>query len=142
MRKENAENALALGSRQPVAVNSDRLKDIINRVVDQRTNNHRLNVATRMQTSLNEFKERIDQRTAETANDMQRNLERFYLLGLQGGDNLMNRLGEPFNLLENAMCSLLERDQYALDYFRMKFEIIELKNKLGIHEPNFLDHLH
>lgn len=97
---------------------------------------------SKWRTAANEFQSDIDQCVDEASNDIQTKLEHYYTLGLQGGENLMSRLTEPFELLENGLCTLIERDPYALDYFRMKYEIIELKKKLGIREPNFADHLH
>lgn len=140
MHKGNAGSMLEPGA-QPAILSGQSLRNMVDRAIDQRMDCHRAMVASRMEASFNEFKDRIDQLTDETSENMKNVLERFYSLGLQGGENLMDRLGEPFKLMENALCSLLERDQYALDYFRMKFEIIELKKKLGIREPKFHEHL-
>lgn len=45
------------------------------------------------------------------------------ILRQHGGGNLMSHLTEPFKLLENGLCTMLERDRYALEYFCMKFEV-------------------
>lgn len=114
---------------------------MLNRVVNQKVHNFQIEMSNRIQTSIDTMKTHIDKCTDQTASDLKNMLEKFYLLGLKGGDNLMNRLVEPFELLEGALCTLLERDEYALDYFRLKFEIIELKKKLGIRDPSILHHL-
>lgn len=122
-------------------ISSNDLRSMLTRVADEKFDQFQCNMASKWQAATNEFQSNIDRCVDETSNDIQKHLERFYLLGLQGGENLMSRLTEPFDLLENGLCSLIERDQYALDYFRMKFEIIDLKKKLGKREPSILDHL-
>lgn len=123
-------------------IGSNELRSMLTRTVDNQFNKFRSNMESKWKTAATEFQSDIDQCVDETTNGIQAKLEHYYTLGLQGGENLMSRLTEPFELLENGLCTLIERDQYALDYFRMKFEIIELKKKLGIREPNFADHLY
>lgn len=123
-------------------LNSNDLRSMISKAADESINNFRFKMSLDMQNATERMTTQVDQTTNQTANDMKDVLEHFYLLGLQGGENLMNRLSEPIELLQGAMCTLLERDQYALDYFRMKYEIIELKKKLGIREPSILEYLH
>lgn len=118
------------------------LRDMLNDMVDQEINNTRTRMATRMEAATIATKARVDRRFDQAYNDMKNVLEKYYLLGLQGGDNLFSRLTEPFTDLQNGLCSLLEQDPYALEYFRMKFEIVELKKRLGIREPSILPHLH
>lgn len=95
----------------------------------------------RMEEATIQMKSYIDQRFDQAYNDIKTVLEEQYLKGLQGGENLFKRLPEPFADLENGLCSLLEQDPYALEYFRMKYEIIELKKKLGIREFSILPYL-
>lgn len=123
-------------------ISSNALRSMMTRAADDKFNKFRFDMASKWQSATNEFQSNVDRCVDETSNDIQKSLEHFYLLGLQGGENLMSRLTEPFDLLENGLCTLIERDQYALDYSRMKFEIIDLKKKLGIREPSILDHLH
>lgn len=115
---------------------------MINRVTNERIGDFQITMSSKMQKASDALTTHIDKCTDQAANDIKNVQERFYLLGLQGGENLMNRLVEPFELLEGALCTMLERDQYALDYFRLKFEIVELKKKLGIRDPSILHHLH
>lgn len=122
-------------------IGSNELRSMLTRTIDNQFNKLRLDTESKWQAATNEFQSDIDRCVDETTEDIHKKLEHYYLLGLQGGENLMSRLTEPFDLLENGLCTLIERDQYALDYFRMKFEIIDLKKKLGIREPNFADHL-
>lgn len=122
-------------------IGSKELHSMLTRTCDDQFNKFRFDMESKWQTASNEFQSDIDQCVDETTNDIHKTLERYYLLGLQGGENLMSRLTEPFDLLENGLCTLIERDQYALNYFRMKFEIRDLKKKMGIREPNFADHL-
>lgn len=126
----------------PRPINSKDLRSMLSRAADENINDFRFKMASKMRTATDSLKAHVDRSTDQSANEMKDVLERFYSLGLQGGENLMNRLTEPFELLEGALCSLLERDQYALDYFRMKFEIVELKKKLGIRDPSILNYLH
>ncbi|XP_055309268.1 uncharacterized protein LOC129573096 [Sitodiplosis mosellana] len=141
-----SENAAAVGYRVPVgaaaATGTNGLRNMLSSMVDQEINSTRSRMAARMEAATNAMKARIDRRFDQAYNDMKNVLEENYLLGLQGGDNLFNRLTEPFADLENGLCSLLEQDPYALEYFRMKYEIIELKKKLGIREPSILPYLH
>lgn len=123
-------------------VNSNELRAMLTRTVDDKFNQFQHDMATKWEAATSEFQSDIDQCVDETSDNIHKHLEKFYLLGLQGGENLMSRLTEPFDLLENGLCTLLERDQYALDYFRMKFEIIDLRKKLGIREPSIIDYLH
>lgn len=123
-------------------ISSNELRTMLTRAADTKFNQFQFDMASKWHAATNEFQSDIDRCVDETSNNIQQHLEHFYLLGLQGGENLMSRLTEPFDLLENGLCTLLERDQYAFDYFRMKFEIIDLKKKLGIREPSILDHLH
>lgn len=135
-----------MGLRTPAATptptGSSTLHDMLSNMVDQEIHIVRSRMAARMEAATNAMKARIDQRFDQAYNDMKGVLEEFYLMGLQGGDNLFNRLTEPFSNLENGLCSLLEQDPYALEYFRMKYEIIELKKQLGIREPSILPYLH
>lgn len=123
-------------------IGSNELRSMLTQAVDNQFTKFRFNMESKWQTASNEFQSDVDRCVDETTNDIHNTLERYYLLGLQGGENLMSRLTEPFDLLENGLVDLLERDQYASEYFRMKFEIRDLKKKLGIREPNFADHLH
>lgn len=122
-------------------ISSDDLRSMLTRAADERFNKLHFDMASKWEAATIEFESNIDCCVDEMTNDIHENLERFYLLGLQGGENLMSRLVEPFELLEDGLCTLLERDQYAMDYMRMKFQIRDLKRKLGMREPNFADHL-
>lgn len=133
------ENRFDEGARR---INAKVLRSMINRVANEKIGDFQIAMSSKMQNANDALTTHIDKCSDQASNDMKNMLERFYLLGLQGGENLMNRMVEPFELLEGALCTMLERDQYALDYFRMKFEIIELKKKLGIRDPSILHHLH
>lgn len=143
VRSENGAAAERGASDSKATVMSgSALRDMLNSMVDQEINNTRIRLAARMEAAMNATKSRIDQRFDQAYNDMKNVLEEYYLLGLQGGDNLFSRLTQPFSDLQNGLCSLIEQDPYALEYFRMKFEIIELKKRLGIREPSILPYLH
>lgn len=123
-------------------ISSNDLRAMLTRTANDQFNKFQFDMETKWETATNEFQSNIDRCVDETSSDIHKHLEHYYLLGLQGGENLMSRLTEPFDLLENALSDLIERDQYALDYFRMKFQIEYFKKKLGIREPSILDHLH
>lgn len=111
-------------------------------MITQEINRISVSMDRRMEDATIQMKSYIDQRIDQAYNDIKAVLEEQYLKGLQGGENLFKRLSEPFADLENGLCSLLEQDPYALEYFRMKYEIIELKKKLGIRDFSILPYLH
>lgn len=114
---------------------TSQLQGMLSNIVDQEINSTRTRMTARMEVATNTMKARINQYFNQTYNNINKVLEEFYLMGLQDGDDLFSRLTEPFSDLENSLCSLLKQDPNALESFRMKYEIIELKKKLGICEP-------
>lgn len=118
------------------------LYDMLNDLVDQQVNITRNRIEERFEESTKVLKAQIDQRFIQAYNDIGKILQDNYLLSLKGGENLFNRLHEPFRQLEGALCTLIEQDPFAHEYMRMKFEIIELKKMIGIREFSILPYLH
>lgn len=135
---ENMENGQAQGR----VVTGNAFRDMMGKMAERHMKDLRNSAESELQANTVSIKQEIDAKFDKSSSEMAKYLQNYYTLGLQGGENLMARLEEPFERIGGGLVALLEKDPYAFEYVRMKYEIIDLKKKLGIRELNILDHLH
>ncbi|XP_031619153.1 uncharacterized protein LOC116338185 isoform X2 [Contarinia nasturtii] len=139
--KSTDENAPNIVGREAKTVSGTDARKMLGEIIDRNVDATRLRMSSSLEKAKNEIIAYTTEQADKTYNDIHKVLEHFYQLGLQGGFNLMSTLPERCDLLEKALIDLIKTDPLALEYFRMKYTIIDLKEKLGIREPDFFQHL-
>lgn len=92
------------------------------------------NLADQFQAKLNEWENRIvercEQKIFEHENDIKFLQYDYHNKGFTGGFNLTELLRDEMQRQQRAMAVMLQQDEHAIEYFRMKAENEELKQML------------